>query len=73
MCSKVSPVNIKYLLHFYTLLINKCFRSLSEIDVESMPLGALPEKFLSFPKNKTQLEDLEKIDLFNGPVPGKQL
>lgn len=38
-----------------------------------MPLNALPEKFHSFPKVITQLEDLEKIDLFDGPVPGKQL
>lgn len=36
-----------------------------------MPLQVLPEKFQSFSKVITQLEDLEKIDLFNGPIPGK--
>lgn len=36
-----------------------------------MPLNVLPEKFHSFPKITTELEDLEKVDLFNGPIPGK--
>lgn len=35
-----------------------------------MPLNVLPEKFQSFQKIVTQLEDLEKIELFNGPIPG---
>lgn len=35
-----------------------------------MPLSVLPEKFQSFPKIVTQLEELDKIDLFNGPIPG---
>lgn len=38
-----------------------------------MTFNALPEKFQSFPKIVTQLDDMEKLDLFNGPVPGKQL
>lgn len=46
------------------------FRSLSNIDVESMSLNVLPKKFQSFPKIVTQLEDVEKMDLFNGPIPG---
>ncbi|VVC38584.1 Armadillo-like helical,Domain of unknown function DUF3730 [Cinara cedri] len=50
----------------------KCaLKSLSDIDLESMPLHVLPVKFQSFPKLKTQLEDLEKIDLLNSPIPGE--
>jgi hypothetical protein len=40
------------------------------LDLECIPLNVLPEKFQSFPKIVTQLEDLEKIELFNGPIPG---
>lgn len=36
-----------------------------------MPLRVLPEKFQCFSTIVTQLGDLEKIDLFNGPIPGK--
>jgi len=36
-----------------------------------MPLSVLPKQFQSFPKVVTQLEESEKIDLFNGPIPGK--
>jgi len=36
-----------------------------------MPLRVLPEKFQSFSTIVTQLEDLEKMDLFNKPIPGK--
>lgn len=35
-----------------------------------MPLNVLPKTFQSFPKVVTQLEDSEKLDLFNGPIPG---
>lgn len=38
-----------------------------------MPLNVLPEKFQIFPKIVTQLEDLEKMDLFNGPILGEYL
>jgi len=35
-----------------------------------MPFNVLPETFQSYPNVKTQLEDSEKLDLFNGPIPG---
>lgn len=38
-----------------------------------MPLSVLPEKFHSFGTIITELEDLEKIDLFNGPIPGQNI
>ncbi|XP_025412636.1 uncharacterized protein LOC112685081 isoform X2 [Sipha flava] len=50
----------------------KCaLKSLCLLDLECIPLNVLPEKFQSFPKIVTQLEDLEKIELFNGPIPGE--
>jgi len=36
-----------------------------------MPLYVLPDKFQSFLKIVIQLDDLEKMDLYNGPIPGK--
>lgn len=35
-----------------------------------MPLNVLPKTFQSYPKVVTQLEDSEKLDFFNGPIPG---
>lgn len=35
-----------------------------------MPLNVLPKTFQSYPKMVIQLEDSEKLDLFNGPIPG---
>lgn len=43
------------------------------IDLEIMPLHVLPEKFQSFSTVVTRVEDLEKIDLFNKPIPGKNV
>lgn len=36
-----------------------------------MPLHVLPKQFQCFPKLKSQLEDLEKVDLLNSLIPGK--
>lgn len=58
-------------LKLYKIVIKICFRSLSNIDLDVMPLNVLPEKFQSFPKIITQLEDLEKMNLFNGPILGE--
>jgi len=35
-----------------------------------MSLNVLPKKFQSYPNILTQLEDSEKLDLFDGPIPG---
>jgi len=35
-----------------------------------MPLNVLPKTFQSYPKVVTELEDSEKLDLFDGPIPG---
>lgn len=36
-----------------------------------MPFHILPEKFQTFPKIVTQLEDIKKMDLFNEPILGE--
>lgn len=38
-----------------------------------MPFNVLPKIFQSYPKVVTQLEDSEKLDLFNGPIPGNNV
>lgn len=43
---------------------------MSGTDLETMPFNVLPKIFQSYPKVVTQLEDSEKLDLFNGPIPG---
>jgi len=38
-----------------------------------MPLNVLPKTFQSYPNVVTRMEDSEKLDLFNGPIPGDNL
>lgn len=35
-----------------------------------MPFNVLPEIFQSYPNVVTRMKDSEKLDLFNGPIPG---
>lgn len=50
----------------------KCaLKALSNTDLETMPLNVLPKTFQSYPRIGTQLEDSERLDLFNGPIPGE--
>lgn len=37
-----------------------------------MPRNVLPKKFQCFSKIATELEELEKMDLLNGPIPGRE-
>lgn len=46
---------------------------MSGTDLETMPLNVLPKIFQSYPKVVTQLKDSEKLDLFNGPIPGNNV
>lgn len=46
---------------------------MSGTDLETMPFNVLPKIFQSYPKVVTQLEDSEKLDLFNGPIPGNNV
>ncbi|KAF0756958.1 DUF3730 domain-containing protein [Aphis craccivora] len=58
-------------LHSNDNTVKCALKSLSGTDLETMPFIVLPKIFQSYPKVVTQLEDSEKLDLFNGPIPGE--
>ncbi|XP_060848840.1 uncharacterized protein LOC132928291 isoform X1 [Rhopalosiphum padi] len=58
-------------LHSNDNTVKCALKALSGTDLETMPFNVLPKIFQSYPKVVTQLEDSEKLDLFNGPIPGE--
>ncbi|XP_050423893.1 uncharacterized protein LOC126835384 isoform X2 [Adelges cooleyi] len=73
--NKVRTENIQKLwslvLHSNINTIKCALKSLSKIDLENMPMRILPQTFQSIPNIVTQLEDLEKLELLEGPILGE--
>ncbi|XP_050523203.1 uncharacterized protein LOC126895412 [Daktulosphaira vitifoliae] len=58
-------------LHSNVNTVKHALKSLCKIGIEYMSLKVLPKQFHDIQDIVTQLEDLEKLELFNGPIPGE--
>ncbi|KAL5242600.1 hypothetical protein ACI65C_010010 [Semiaphis heraclei] len=58
-------------LHSNDNTVKCALNSLSNTNLENMPFNVLPEIFQSYPNVVTRMKDSEKLDLFNGPIPGE--